>query len=145
MLKWLAFAVFTVFRDVHAPDVPDVLYAIAQASDEHPLFTDPKRTAALLASVAWHESRFRIRAKGANHDCGAFQQVAATAAECELLRSDVLYAARVALAAIDTSMRACGAARMLNMYATGNCTDGQRVTDSRKARAEQLLRVKEPE
>jgi hypothetical protein len=144
MIAWLMLAVATVFgRDVYKDDVPRALAAIVAACEATPILGSPRTCAAFLASIAWHESRFRINALGAHYDCGLFQHVAQSRAECDALRTDPLLAAQVALFDVQRSINACGKGRELNAFATGDCSKGQRVTVSRMARAAQIERVVE--
>lgn len=100
-----------------------------------------RRTAALFVVVSFYESKFRIDAKGKTSDCGAFQHVTGDRAECDRLRSDVIYAASVAHDDLALSLR-CGKGRELNRYATGSCMKGGDITRGRMAHAATIARAK---
>lgn len=100
-----------------------------------------RRTAAIFIAVSFYESAFRIDAKGKTSDCGAFQHVTGDRAECDRLRTDVVYAASVAHDDLAASLR-CGKGRELNRYATGSCSKGGDITRGRMALAAKIARSK---
>lgn len=108
--------------------------AIAEVVEaEPPLFQDDadrRKTAALLVAVAFRESSFRADAIGDNGRARCAFQLWGAPAE---VMTDPQLCTRIAMARLRESMRACGAANPLGVYAAGpaGCTSEKAARISR--------------
>lgn len=99
--------------------------AISEAAEQRPILDDDgRRTAALLVSVAWHESQFsNMRVGDSGHSCSAFQ-IWSSSSQCRALQADVALAARTARDMLAASMHSCRrlpVAERLSEFTTGKC------------------------
>lgn len=125
---------------------PEIANAIADAAEARPFLGTPEKTAALMTSWAFHESSFRVDAKGdGGRSVGLFQIQPRTVG----LSSDVWiledpgYSARTASRLLERSLHLCrGMARDQRgaWYASGKCNAaGARASRIRFATAERLV------
>jgi hypothetical protein len=121
-------------------DVRDVAEQITQKTLEHePLFKDDEsrvKTAALVVAVTFRESSFRNKAKSSTND-HCLGQVHGRPD----LADDVEQCLDVVFNLLRASMKACGPANPLGVYATGTCSSlrGRRISIDRMHLARHLV------
>ena len=142
MTKWILFLMLLLEpKSPHRATFDATAAAIAKVAADSPLFAGPlgaDRTAALMVSVAWFESRFQPDAVGdGKHSYCAFQindsNFKALGVTKDDLQRDVLACARAAREMMRRSIQACaqrGGDDILNHYAVG----GDGCADSEKGR-----------
>lgn len=120
--------------------------AIARVAESEPLFDDhgEERTAALLVSVAWYESRLKPNAKSKNGlwYC-LFQIDKRQLADPEKALSDPEVCTRAAVKILKKSLRACTSrpeGERLAMFMSGRCDHGLADSRYRMFMASRLLR-----
>ncbi len=122
----------------------------AVVSEEAPLFAGEhgrEQTAALLVSVAYYESAFRLDVDtGANRGDGGrsctLWQMQRGRAECDRLVTNRREAAREAIRLVRRSMLACASHPMLERlaaYASGSCGAGLEASRLRMRKARRLF------
>jgi hypothetical protein len=119
--------------------------AIARVAEEAPLFDgDAARTAALLVSVAWHESRLRPDAKSANGRWLCLYQVDKRhVADPSKLLEDPEACTRAAMTILRASLTHCRARPerdRLAFFMSGACDKGLPQSRYRMFLASKLLR-----
>ena len=125
LTQWILALMLSIQPAITTPwsaSFPATADAIARAAVAEPLFageSGPARTAALLVSVGWFESRFRVDAVGDHgHSHGLFQASRVPIA-------DIDEQTRQALGMMRTSFRVCAGrqtADWLSWYASGGAT-----------------------
>lgn len=109
----------------------DALDSVVEANG--PLFAGPEgkqRTLALMTSIAFFESSFRLDATGDHGRSTCWFQIMGGGAA---LRSDAMACAQRGYAFLRASLRACGTGDELGLYAAGKCgtTTGKRISRHR--------------
>jgi hypothetical protein len=147
MIDWVLAMLFTLQPEAPWTDTYfETAQAIVDASEESPLFKGedgPQRTAAVLVSLAWFESRFDQEALGDHgRSCGLFQiQPRTSGKTCEELQ-DADTAAREAIRLIRESFRVCARrpfSERLAWYAGGgSCSRGLRASRHRLGLARRI-------
>ncbi len=143
---WVLQAMQIMHPTSHPYTREDVACAIAQASQEHPLFPGamgPFRTAALLVGLAWHESNFRAKVVGdSGRSFGAFQIRPETAGVSPHELLEPKNAARVAVGLLERSMHESESAPLdlqLAVYASGRVDRGHRESKAIVALAKRVV------
>jgi membrane-bound lytic murein transglycosylase MltF len=140
MTDWILALMFAL-----QPEAPwtdsylETAQAIADVSERDSLFKGddgPRRTAALLVSLAWFESRYDQEAIGDHgRSCGIHQVQPRTSQRytCEELQ-DPAVSAKEAIRLIRISMRICHSLapeERLSWYTSGSCNRGARESRNR--------------
>lgn len=110
--------------------------AIAKVSAQQPLFDEngPHRTAGLLVSLAWHESRFKLDANSKNRWFCLYQVQREHLKDVKKATHDAEFCTRIAVKLIKQSFEACKNLprfERLTMYVSGYCGRGTRSSYSR--------------
>lgn len=120
--------------------------AIARVSESEPLFDDrgEERTAALLVSIAWYESRLKPNARSRNGQWYCLYQVDKRhLPEPEKALEDPEMCTRAAVKIIRSSLQACAkhpAEERLAQFMSGSCDRGATDSRYRSFLASKLLR-----
>lgn len=133
MVSWILFLMLMLQPNAPWKDTyENTAKAIAEHSEKNPLFDGEKgktKTAALLVSLAWFESRFNQKAIGdKGKSFGLYQQQGMGAI------ADAEVATRVAIQQIKTSFRICSnrpIEEKLGWYAAGGPTCNNGIKESR--------------
>ncbi len=120
--------------------------AIARVAESEPLFEDrgEERTAALLVSLAWHESHLKPDAKSRNGQWLCLYQIHRKhLADPKLTLADPEVCTREAVALLRASIQGCARrppGERLAMFVSGTCEKGLAQSRQRIALANRLLR-----
>lgn len=153
MVQWILALMLSLIPSApYADTFPATAAAIDRASHEAPLYDGedgPERTAALLVSLAAHESSFDPRAvhpDTGGDSLGLMQINASNLHRLGLTRERLFDAetnVRAALRLLSESMRACSRRpswARLALYASGSCDRGGEASRHRVELAARLLR-----
>lgn len=119
--------------------------AIAKVSTAEPLFDDngPHRTAALLVSLAWHESRFKLDAASKNQWFCLYQVGREHLGDVKAATHDAEVCTRAAVKLIRQSFETCKHLpkfEQLTMYVSGRCGHGTKSSYGRMWLGDRLVR-----